>query len=52
MSVEQWSADQLGALADEWAGEREAFLSAVQTYLATQLSQDPAGQLQPLAPTL
>ena len=46
MSVEQWSADQLGALADEWVAEREAFLSALQTYLATQLSQGSAGQPQ------
>ena len=52
MSTEQWSADQLGALADEWAAEREAFLSAVQTYLARQLSQGPAGQPQFLAPAL
>ena len=52
MSTEQWSADQLGALADEWAAEREAFLSAVQTYLARQLSQGPAGQPQSLAPAL
>src|SRR5438093_975993 len=44
--------DQLVALADEWAAEREAFLAALQTYLATQLSQGPAGQLQPLAPAL
>src|SRR5437667_12617325 len=50
MSVDQWSADQLGALADEWAAEREAFLSAVQTYLASHLSQGPAGQLQLLEP--
>src|SRR2546427_4342065 len=50
MSADQWSADQLGALADEWAAEREAFLSAVQTYLASQLSQGPAGQPQFLAP--
>jgi len=49
MSVEQWSTDQLGALADEWAAEREAFLSALDTYLATQWSQRAAGQPQPLA---
>jgi hypothetical protein len=48
MSIEQWSPDQLGALADEWAAEREAFLSALHTYLATQWSQSTAGQLQPL----
>jgi phospholipase/carboxylesterase len=52
MSTEQWSADQLGALADEWAAEREDFLSAVQTYLAKQLSQGSADQPQPLAPAL
>src|SRR5262249_46570076 len=52
MILEPWSADQLGNSADEWAAEREAFLSAVQTYLATQLSQGPAGQPQPLAPAL
>ncbi len=49
MSVEQWSTDQLGALADEWAAEREAFLSALHTYMAAQWSQSAAGQLQPLA---
>ena len=30
MTAERWSADQLGALADEWVAEREAFLSALQ----------------------
>ena len=49
MNAEQWSTDQLGALADEWVAEREAFLSALHTYLATQWSQGAAGQPQPLA---
>src|SRR5215510_8873871 len=49
MTGERWSVDQLGALADEWVAEREAFLSALHTYLATQGSQSAAGQPQPLA---
>jgi len=44
MTVERWSVDQLGALADEWMAEREAFLSALHTYLAAQLSQSPPAQ--------
>jgi hypothetical protein len=40
MTAERWSADQLGALADEWVAEREAFLSALHAYLATHLSQN------------
>jgi len=50
MSAEQWSADQLGALADEWAAEREAFLSALHTYLVEHVPQGPAGQPQPVTP--
>lgn len=49
MTAERWSADQLGALADEWVAEREAFLSALHTYLATQVSQNPPAPLPPLA---
>lgn len=45
MTVERWSVDQLGALADEWMAEREAFLSALDTYMATQLSQSAPAQL-------
>ena len=44
MTIERWSVDQLGALADEWMAEREAFLSALHTYMATQLSQSAPAQ--------
>lgn len=43
MSVERWSVEHLGALADEWAAEREAFQGAVQTYVTTHLPAPPAG---------
>jgi phospholipase/carboxylesterase len=49
MNAEQWSTDQLAALSDEWVAEREAFLSALHTYLATQEAQSATGQPQPLA---
>ena len=42
MTVERWSVDQLGALADAWMAEREAFLAALHTYMETQLSQSAA----------
>ena len=48
MTADRWSADQLGALADEWVAEREAFLSALHAYLATHVSQNPPAPLQPL----
>jgi phospholipase/carboxylesterase len=58
MTGERWSVDQLGALADEWAAEREAFLSAVHAYVATPasppvvdqgLSLDPAAYHREMA---
>lgn len=52
MAVERWSVDQLDALADEWVAEREAFLSALHTYVATQLSQSAPAQPHPLAPAV
>ena len=52
MTVERWSVDQLGALADEWMAEREAFLSALHTYTATQLSQSAPAQPHPIAPAV
>src|SRR2546426_11977452 len=48
MTADRWSADQLGALADEWVAEREAFLSTVHAYLATHVSQNPPAPLQAL----
>jgi phospholipase/carboxylesterase len=48
MTTPGWSTEQLGALADEWIAEREAFLSAVQTYLSTQLPQVAPAQQQRL----
>ncbi|MBM3225607.1 MAG: hypothetical protein FJZ47_17660 [Candidatus Tectomicrobia bacterium] len=48
MSVERWSAEQLGALADEWAAEREAFLGALHTYLATHIPQPDVASRQVL----
>ena len=52
MTAESWSVDQLGALADEWMAEREAFLSALHTYMVTQLSQNAPAQLHPLEPAV
>ena len=52
MTAERWSVDQLGALADEWAAERGAFLTALHTYLATQLSQGVPTQLHPVDPAV
>ena len=49
MTAPDWSADQLGALADEWSAEREAFLAGVQTYVTTQLPQVAPAQQQHLA---
>ena len=49
MTADRWSADQLGALADEWVAEREAFFSALQAYLATHVLQRPPASLQSLA---
>jgi phospholipase/carboxylesterase len=49
MSAPNWNAEHLGALADEWTAEREAFLSGVHAYLATQLPQSVATR-QPIAP--
>lgn len=51
MTTPGWSANQLGALADEGQAEREAFLSAIQYYLTTQVSQVTAAQQQTLDPT-
>jgi phospholipase/carboxylesterase len=52
MTAQPWSADQLGALADEWTAEREAFLSSMQAYLATQLPRvDPVHRETLPAPT-
>ena len=51
MTTPRWSVNQLGALADEGQAEREAFLSAIQHYLTTQLPQVTAAQQQPLDPT-
>lgn len=48
MTTSNWSANQLGALADEWVAEREAFAVSLQAYLDTQLPQaQPARQQQP-----
>lgn len=45
MPTHHWSADRLGALADEWMAERDAFHASMQAYLATQLPHvDPARQ--------
>src|SRR5262245_47713111 len=52
MTGERWSVDQLGALADEWMAEREAFLSALHTYITTQLSQSASPQLQAIDPVV
>ncbi len=52
MTVERWSVDQLGALADEWMAEREAFLSALHTYTATQLSQSAPTHPHHIAPAV
>jgi phospholipase/carboxylesterase len=50
MTGPEWSVDQLGALADEWMAERQAFLSGLQVYLATQLpTVAPAQSLSPEA---
>ncbi len=48
MSVERWSTDQLGALADEWAAEREAFVAAVQAFVTRPATQPPADQIRRL----
>jgi phospholipase/carboxylesterase len=49
MTAPEWSADQLGALADEWLAERDMFLSSVQAYLATQLPRVSPAQRQCLS---
>jgi phospholipase/carboxylesterase len=51
MTTPRWSVNQLGALADEGQTEREAFLSAIQHYLTTQLPQVTPAQQQSLDPT-
>jgi phospholipase/carboxylesterase len=51
MTTPRWSVNQLGALADEGQAEREAFLSAIQHYLTTQVPQVTVAQQQPLDPT-
>lgn len=51
MTAERWSADQLAALAAEWAAEREAFLAAVHAYLTTELAQGVPAQLSPVDTT-
>lgn len=48
MTIAHWSADRLGAMADEWLAEHETFLSAIQTYLATQLPPVVPAQQQPI----
>jgi phospholipase/carboxylesterase len=49
MTTPNWSADQLGALADEWIAEREAFSVSLQSYLTTQLPRLQPAQQQQLA---
>ena len=50
MTASNWSVDQLGALADEWVAEREAFLASLHTYLETDLPKVEPAQQQHLAP--
>lgn len=50
MTDSNWNVDQLGALADEWVAERDAFSASLQAYLQTQLPQPHPNQLQ--QPTL
>jgi phospholipase/carboxylesterase len=50
MTEPAWRVDQLGALADEWIAEREAFLSNMHAYLARQLPTVHPDQQQSLPP--
>ena len=50
MTASNWSVDQLGALADEWVAEREAFLASLHAYLETELPKVEPAQQQHLAP--
>jgi phospholipase/carboxylesterase len=50
MIAPDWSAEQLGALADEWNAEREVFLSGLQMYLQQQLPPADATPLPHLTP--
>lgn len=49
MTTQNWSADQLGALADEWIAEREAFSASLHAYMNTQLPRQQPAQQQQLA---
>jgi phospholipase/carboxylesterase len=49
MAPSNWSTDQLGALADEWIAEREAFSVSLQVYLDTQLPRVQPDRQQQLA---
>jgi phospholipase/carboxylesterase len=51
MTDSNWNVDQLGALADEWSAERDAFFASLQAYLQTQLPPVLPNQLlQPTPP--